>query len=92
LVTLQILDHLNDDQRYAHEHALYRATRAPIGETIFWSDTSNVVGSVTPVWEGSSNTGQYCREYRHDVSIGDRTEVAYGTACRRPDGSWEIVQ
>ncbi len=91
-IALQLLDHLNDDQRHAHERALYRATRAPIGETIYWSDTPEVVGSVTPVWEGPSNTGQYCREYRHEISISDRTEVAYGTACRRPDGTWEIVQ
>jgi len=25
------------------------------------------------------------------VTIDGRTEVAYGTACRQPDGSWKIV-
>jgi len=92
LVTLQILDHLNDDQRREHEYALHRATRVPIGKTIIWSDDDYVSGSVTPVWEGSSDAGQYCREFRHEISIDDRTEIAYGTACRRQDGSWEIVQ
>ena len=92
LITLQILDHLNDDQRHAHEQALYRATRSPLGEPVIWSDNADVIGSVTPVWEGQSNSGQYCREYRHEISVGDRTEIAYGTACLRPDGSWEIVQ
>lgn len=29
-----------------------------------------------------------CREYTMDVVIGGRTEKAYGTACRQPDGSW----
>lgn len=33
----------------------------------------------------------YCREYTKTVSIGGRAEQAYGTACYRPDGSWEIV-
>jgi len=23
--------------------------------------------------------------------VGGRTEQAYGTACRQPDGSWQIV-
>jgi hypothetical protein len=32
-----------------------------------------------------------CREYTKDVSINGRIERAYGTACRQPDGSWEVV-
>ncbi|HSH41766.1 MAG TPA: RT0821/Lpp0805 family surface protein [Arenicellales bacterium] len=36
------------------------------------------------------HSGQYCREYRTHVDVGHRVEDAYGTACRRPDGSWEI--
>lgn len=34
---------------------------------------------------------EYCREYTKTVRIGGRTEQAYGTACYRPDGSWEII-
>lgn len=34
---------------------------------------------------------EYCREYTKTVSVGGGTEQAYGTACLRPDGSWEIV-
>lgn len=36
------------------------------------------------------SSGQYCREYRTHVEVGHRVEEAYGTACRQPDGSWEI--
>jgi surface antigen len=25
------------------------------------------------------------------VTVGGRAEQAYGTACRQPDGSWQIV-
>jgi len=92
VVTLQILDHLNDDQRHEHEAALYRATRAPIGKTIVWVDSDDISGSVTPVWEGSSDAGQHCREFRHEITIDERTEIAYGTACKRSDDTWEIVQ
>lgn len=35
--------------------------------------------------------GDYCREYTRTVYIGNRREEAYGTACLRPDGQWEIV-
>ncbi|MGV3572825.1 MAG: glycine zipper 2TM domain-containing protein [Ramlibacter sp.] len=31
-----------------------------------------------------------CREYTMDVLVGGRTEKAYGTACRQPDGSWRV--
>ena len=32
-----------------------------------------------------------CRRYRHIVYIDDRPQTIRGTACRRPDGSWENV-
>lgn len=34
---------------------------------------------------------EYCREYTKTVTIGGRSEQAYGTACYQPDGSWEVV-
>lgn len=38
-----------------------------------------------------ARAADYCREYTKTVSVGGRAERAYGTACLRPDGSWEIV-
>ena len=26
------------------------------------------------------------------ITINGRTETAYGTACREPDGTWRIVE
>jgi len=34
---------------------------------------------------------EYCREYTKTVTVGGQREQAYGTACYKPDGSWEIV-
>jgi surface antigen len=31
-----------------------------------------------------------CREYTMDAVIGGRNEKIYGTACRQPDGSWQV--
>ena len=33
----------------------------------------------------------YCREYQKQVLVAGQWQEAYGTACRRPDGAWEIM-
>ncbi len=33
--------------------------------------------------------GEQCREYQRTITIGGKTETAYGTACRQPDGTWK---
>ena len=80
------------DQLYL-EQAGQRAQVAPIGETIAWSNPdSGNSGTVTAVREGTRvDTGDYCREFQQTVTVGGRTEDAYGRACQRPDGTWEIV-
>jgi surface antigen len=35
--------------------------------------------------------GRYCREYQTRAEIGGRLQTVYGTACRQPDGDWQIV-
>ena len=90
-ITLAILDNLNDQQQRAHEQALYDATAVPLGETIYWRD-GNASGSVTPIQDGTSSSGRYCREFQHEVVIGGNLESLYGTACQNSDGSWEIVE
>ncbi len=89
-VTLAIIDSLDEQQQREHEMAMRNALRAPVGETIRWSDGA-ARGSVTTVREGSSSLGRYCREYTQDVQIGGRAQQIYGTACRNSDGSWEIM-
>jgi len=89
-ITLKILDNLNEQQQREHEAAQVAATRAPIGEQIIWREGS-ANGSVTAIREGTSTSGRYCREFLQEVSIGGRKEQAYGTACRQPDGSWEVI-
>ena len=62
-----------------------------VGETASWSNPdSGNKGTVTPVKTYQTAEGQYCREYQQTVTIGGKTEEAYGTACRQPDGTWKI--
>jgi len=45
---------------------------------------------VTAVRDGTNTQiGTYCRECRTTVDVGG--ESAYGTSCRQPDGSWQII-
>lgn len=85
---------LDRADRLAAQEAYQQAQTAPIGEPITWQNPDNGhYGSVTPVREGTHDaTGEYCREFQQDVTIGGRTEQAYGIACQQPDGDWRIVQ
>lgn len=46
---------------------------------------------VAPVGTFEGAQGQPCREFIQNIFIGGREEQGYGTACRQPDGSWQIV-
>ena len=83
---------LDKADRVAAGRAMQQAQTAPVGETIAWNNPKNGhAGTVTPVREGTTSAGAYCREFQQTVTIGGKTERAYGTACRQPDGAWKIV-
>ncbi len=79
------------DVAYARS-AQQRAYAAPMGQQITWNNPdSGHSGTITPRRDGTDATGNYCREYESTVTIGGKTEKAYGTACRQPDGSWKVI-
>lgn len=79
------------DMMYA-QRASAQANSAPIGEQITWNNPqSGNSGTITPVRDGYSTGGRYCREYQQTVTVGGRKESAFGTACQSPNGDWEIV-
>jgi len=64
----------------------------PTGQPASWRnpDTGrNYTVTPTKTYK-EPDSGQYCREYQTDVIIGGKTEHAYGTACRQPDGTWKV--
>ena len=79
-----------DKMKAAQAHT--QAQSAPIGETIAWNnpDTGHS-GTVTAKRDGYDTNGDYCREFQQTITVGGKTEQAYGTACRQPDGSWRII-
>lgn len=79
------------DQAYA-DRAATQAYAAPIGQRISWNNPqSGNQGVIVPVRDGYDGSGSYCREFQQSIVVGGRTEQAFGTACRQPDGSWKIV-
>ena len=36
--------------------------------------------------------GRYCREFIQEIRVGNQVQQGYGTACRQPDGSWEMIK
>jgi surface antigen len=91
LVGSEIGRSMDDVDRMKAQHAYTQATTAPVGQSINWNNpnTGNS-GTVTPTRDGTSSGGEYCREFQQTVMIGGRQEQAFGVACRRPDGSWEV--
>ena len=63
-----------------------------IGQKSEWSNPdSGNNGNVTPTRTYQTASGSSCREYQQTVTIGGKTEQAFGRACRQPDGSWKIM-
>ncbi len=66
-------------------------TTTPVGSQAQWTNSQDVTYTVTPVKNYHRNN-RYCREYQTKVEIGGKIRSAYGKACRKPDGSWQIVK
>ncbi len=63
---------------------------APTGQAASWRNPdSGNSGTVTPTRTYQRTGGEYCREFTQTVRVGGKTEEAYGTACRQPDGTWK---
>ncbi|MFQ5894851.1 MAG: RT0821/Lpp0805 family surface protein [Nitrospinota bacterium] len=74
-----------------HTRTQYALEKVPSGYVVGWrSPYTGVNGTIIPRPAYQIAPGRYCREFQQTVTIGGRTERAYGTACRRPDGSWRI--
>lgn len=93
LIGSEIGRSMDEVDRMKANEAITRAYSAPIGEKIVWNnERNNHSGSVVPTRDGYTEAGNYCREFQQTVSIGGRSEQAYGTACRQPDGTWRIIE
>lgn len=85
---------LDERDRLLASQAIQQSFDEPVGQTIRWNnpDTGHR-GAVTSTRDGTDMaSGAYCREYQQTIVVGGQQEMAYGSACRMPDGTWKIVQ
>jgi surface antigen len=93
LIGSEIGRSMDEVDRMKANQAVVQAQTAPLGDKITWNNPNNDHhGSITPTRDGTSQSGNYCREFYQTVSIGGKSQDAYGVACREPDGTWRIVQ
>lgn len=69
----------------------YALEVAPDNQQVTWNNPENGNRyAVTPT-RTYEHGDRYCREYNSTAVINGRSEDVYGTACRNPDGSWQII-
>lgn len=85
----QIGAQLDEQDRQYYAAAQYAALDS--GYPQRWSNPqSGRYGDVQPAAPYYVNQ-QYCRDYTNTIYIDGRPQVARGTACRAPDGTWRPV-
>jgi surface antigen len=64
----------------------------PDGATVAWMDPAEGVHyTVTPTRTARTADGRYCREYEARAAVNGQAAATYGTACRQPEGRWELI-
>lgn len=77
------------DQRCAAQALEYGEER----QAVAWRNPDNGADyQVVPQRTYQTSQGQHCREYISRANVGGQVQEVYGTACRQPDGSWQIVK
>jgi surface antigen len=81
----------DDDKRRAYAAQIQALESGRSGVAVPWRNPdSGRYGSVVPGAAYQAN-GQQCRPYTHTIYIDGQAQVARGSACRNPDGTWTAV-
>lgn len=59
---------------------------------VVYTETEPPIDAVPASPTYADSQGRACREYQSTVVVAGRTQQGYGTACRQPDGAWQIVR
>jgi len=67
--------------------------QTPSGHTARWTNQqTNTTYQVTPTKSYKTASNEYCREFQTKITVAGKEQDAYGRACRKPDGTWEVVK
>ncbi len=63
-----------------------------LNQPAYWQNQkSGSSYTVTPTKNVTVDGNPYCREYTTTAIIAGKKQQMYGTACRKPDGTWEMA-
>jgi surface antigen len=81
----------DDDRARAYEAQMQALDSGAPGAPVSWrNEDSGRYGTVVP-GPAYQRNAMTCRQYTHTIYIDGRPQVARGTACRNPDGTWTAV-
>jgi surface antigen len=81
----------DEDRKLAYAAQVQALESGRSGAAVPWRNPdSGRYGSVVPGPAYRSN-GMQCRPYTHTIYIDGQPQVARGSACRNPDGTWTVV-
>lgn len=64
-----------------------------VGQPAYWQNQKSGANyTVVPTKNVTVKHNRYCREYRSTANVAGKAQQIYGTACRQPDGSWQVVK
>jgi surface antigen len=81
----------DEDRKRAYVAQMQALDNGLPGAPVGWNnENSGRHGTVVPgpTYERNAMT---CRQYTHTIFVDAKPEVARGTACRSPDGTWSAV-
>jgi len=80
------------DMQYLNSSTQGALESTTTGTTSRWiNPDSGNNGTVTPTRTFQNSSNQYCREFSQTIVVGGQKQNAFGTACRQPDGNWQVV-
>lgn len=81
----------DQDRQRAYAAQIDALERGPSGAPVGWKNPdSGRYGTIVP-GPAYDSRGAKCRSYTHTIYIDNRPQVARGTACRNPDGTWTPI-
>jgi len=89
--SLQLVALAQMQDQIAMETQLNKALEANLsGNELAWRNPdSGRSATFTPIRTYQDKSGQYCREYRKDITTDGNTETTFGLACRTGEGTWK---
>ena len=83
---------LDRADQMAMQQTMYKSLEnSPSGQSSEWRNPdSGNYGTYTPQPAYKTASNQTCREFQQTITVGGKQQSGYGTACRQPDGSWQI--